>query len=250
MNEWSSFKFVIPVEISTRLIIDMCHDSSRNPDLYAQVDGLMNHLINFVNESDVCNELMMGVILQGLFCIFEGCTTTVYPNYNSVFTDADISSHFINNFSVSIGEYVESAMDDLTNHSEQLLRQEGIDTSELELDLIKGFILNDHHLNTLRENVIYQVNENNRAMMDIYQSSDVFEMLFDYLYRTGMLEDLYYTIANLYLKNKLDAYNIESGNTNIVKLPYCDNYLLTLDGSVTYRTGQEPDGYTRHHFTL
>lgn len=250
MNDWSSFKFVIPVEISTRLIIDTCHDNSRNPDLYTEVDEIMNHLINFVNESATCSELMMAVVLQGLFCIFEGCTTTVYPNYNSVFTDAYLSSHFINNFSVSIGEYVESAMDDLANDSEKILRQEGVDISELELDPIKGFKLNDYHLNTLRESVIYQVNENNRETMAIYQSSEVFEMLFDYLYRTGMLEDLYYTIANLYRKNKLDAYNIESANTNIVKLLYSDNYLLTLDGSVTYRSGQEPDGYTRYHFTF
>lgn len=233
MSEWSSFNFIIPCDISTQMVMDVCYPGQHNTEGFSTTDELVKHLITFVNESDTCNEILMATILQGLFCIFEGCTTDHHPRYESVFTDSKINSHFINNFSVQIGEFIEGVMDDLVSESVRLLERENIDASAIHLDYLVGVKLTDYQLNTLKEETIYQINTNNEDILNIHQSTGVFEMIFDYLYRSGMLEDVYYRISNLYRDARIANYNIESTSINVTH--YGDEvYRLDLRGTVSY----------------
>ena len=250
MNEWLSFNFIVPCDISTQMIMDVCYPSQYNIEGYNETNETIKHLVNFVNESDTCSEILMMTILQGLFCIFEGCTTDHHPSYESVFTDPKINSHFINNFSVQIGEFIEGVMDDLVNDSVGLLERENVDAKDIHLDYLVGVKLTDYQLNTLKEETIYQINANNEDILNIHQSTGVFEMIFDYLYRSGMLEDVYYRISNLYRDARITNYNIESSSINVTH--YGDEvYRLDLRGTVSYLPEtNSPKRYKQYQYYL
>lgn len=235
MSEWRNFTFLLSGEISTDLILETCYNdtASRDPAVRSNIDAAINHLIDFVGSSPECNSLLMSVALQCIFDIFEGVDDGNYPLYGDGVKSVVVHGSMINNFVVSIYEFIESSMDDIQEDLINLLvREEGVDRSELKADPIKGIMLTDYQFNTLREATLETVADRNRLCENIYNSGPAIEMLFDYLYHSGLLEDMYYRIMDLYKQGGVGNYNVLDGLVEIIPAYDDGLYILAMRGEI------------------
>lgn len=247
MSDWTDFTFRLSGDISADLILDTCYEAG-SPDRYDPkvrdtINGYLKHLMDFINESDVCNELLLSVLLQCIFDIFEGYQGKI-PEYGCRVSDPKIHSNIINNFAYKIHEFIDSVMDDAVENSIGLIvSNEDVDRSTLKVDCITGIALDDYELNTFREDTIQTVAENNLLAKNLHDSAPVFELLFDYLYYSGLLEEVYYRIMDLYNLRGIKNYNILGANILVRRIGYSDLYRLDLSGDITF------NHYSGYHTT-
>ena len=252
MSEWRNFTFLLSGEISTDLILETYQNRTPDNDLKLreEIDGHINHLIDFVGGSPECNSLLMSISLQCIFDIFEGVDNGNYPLYGDGVKSVVVHGSMINNFVVSIYEFIESSMDDIQEDLINLLvRDEGVDRSELKADPIKGIMLTDYQFNTFRETTLETVVDSNRLCENIYNSAPAIEMLFEYLYYSGLLEDMYYRIMDFYKQGGVGNYNVLDGLVEIIPT-YCDGlYRLNMQGKITF-TQPPKSYYDRFHVAI
>lgn len=252
MSEWRNFTFLLSGEISTDLILETCYtpESARNPNVRETIEGYINHLIDFVSGSAECNSLLMATVLQCIFNIFEGIDSDRYPAYAKGISSAKVHGSVINNFAVSVHESIDIAMDNIQEDLINLLvREEGIDRSELKVDAIKGIIPTDYQFNTFRESTLESIADKNRLCENVHNSTHVIEMLFDYLYLSGLLEDMYYRIMDLYKQGGVGNYNVLDGLVEIIPAYDDGLYLLAMRGEITF-THPVKSYYDRFHVAI